>query len=132
MRMGISLGMVQKIHIPCPACNSTPHVPNCPALAIEQIQASTRNMECPKCKANRVGLNVDDFFECRGCKTQFTSSQAYDSKDPELTFIFDSRNDKAIRVAVMVREGAGDFPRDEALKVAKQYLKQYLEDKNAS
>lgn len=96
---------------------------NCPAKmawfhGTKLEQRERRKISCPKC-AERVAVNSDDFFECMGCHTQFTTGPFGDASCEMVDLIdcSDSRPEAGvIRTVVLSTKGKGHFPVENELR----------------
>jgi len=119
MEMGI--GIMQTL--PCPVCGAHDgHYDGCEKAAMEELRERIVNLPCPKCGKGKVGVNETDYYECRSCHTQFSTSGIVDCADPERTQLLDERHDQIIPVLVLQRKGDGKFPLDQALEELRKRL----------
>ena len=109
--------MVMRQVMPCDICGwSDGHGPDCELQKIQELQERNVYIDCPKCNERAVGLNQSDFYECRLCHTQFSTSGLVDCEEPEEATLIDLQNDRAIPVRVIKKEGCGEFPIDKAIE----------------
>ena len=119
MEMGIRI--IQTL--PCPVCGfHKGHYDGCEKAAMEELQKRIVNLPCPKCSRGKVGVNETDYYECRACHTQFSTSGIVDCENPDRTLLLDARHDQIIPVLVLQRNGEGKFPLDQALKELRERL----------
>ena len=115
--------MIMSMTIPCPVCDAHDgHKDDCEQSAMEELREHNTNLPCPKCTKGKVGVNEDDFFECRTCHTQFASSGYADQQNPERMLLLDERHNRIIPVLVLERKGKGNLPIDQALEEISQRL----------
>lgn len=119
--MRLELGMFQGIK--CRACDGYmhDHEAECPQRKLADFceESSRREHRCPKCHRGDVALNKADFFECRKCHTQFSTSPACgeDAETLEHTYLL---ADTAIRVVVMTLKGDGKFMDDAVIAMLRR------------
>ena len=108
----------------CPHCNGTVdgHEPGCPQGHLAALLERRNNIECPCCFRRAVELNQSDFYECRECNTQFSTTEA--GMKPGLKKELLLVSGKPVSVLVMEEKGDGKFPNDEAIVKAEQRLEQ--------
>ncbi len=114
------LSLCQFITQECSYCNGTiaEHESGCPEGIIENLFSQRRNLECPNCGKKEVEVNVDDFYECRNCHTQYVTTDWNGSW--ERAFIIDmnaSIAGAAINVQVHPVKGKGKFKLDRDIAV---------------
>lgn len=73
--MAISLAQTLSQELICSLCERpmSNHASSCPERLAESIQASRLLWRCPRCLED-VERNMDDFLECRGCATVYSTS----------------------------------------------------------
>src|SRR3990172_7183386 len=104
MSMGMSLSMRQIQE--CVLCGESveEHRDDCPQKMLDGLVAMRRHITCGHCHKPAVGLNRNDFFECRECHTQFTSGILM-GEDLEKTVLFDYEQNEVINVFVLKEKG---------------------------
>ena len=106
----------------CPKCGqSNGHSSDCVYGKIERLESKARHIACPNCRKNTVGLNADDFWECRECHTQYTSSPATADSDDcvEKLLVIDLNapiHQGCQRVLELKTKGEGNFPLDHEIE----------------
>lgn len=122
MEPSLSFQVVQR----CILCESdaSNHAAGCPAGTVEILAQQVRHIECPCCNKRAVDLNNEDFYECRECKRQFTTSSAWTSADGEIYFIDDPRQDDMRQAYLLAELGTGRFSQDVALAEARAKLEE--------
>jgi len=113
-----------RLTVPCGVCGSHDgHESDCELKAIQELHKRNTYINCPKCHEGKVGLNKDDFYECRACRTQFTTNPGVvDTENPERVILLDYKNDRPIDVLVFQLKGRGEFPIDEAIVELRQRI----------
>ena len=113
------------LSIPCSACGAPEgHTPECPKPKLEALHSQNHHLDCPKCGAAQVGVNLMDLYECRVCHTQYSSADGiYDHENPEMTQIFDTKTDKLYTVSVYEKKGDGNFPIDAAIEELRKQIR---------
>lgn len=131
MHMGMSLGMSMRQIQRCTACGESveEHTNDCPHKLIQAVLKRQRHINCARCYKPTVDVNADDFYECRECHTQYTTSLVGGEKLRE-TFLLDYEQNDIINVRVMNEPGRGEFPMDWQLETLSQELKR-LQKKNS-
>jgi hypothetical protein len=117
--MGLSIGFGFRQMLICSICEQdmSDHDRSCPQRAIEAIYKTEMHINCPNChKKNGIALNKNDFFECRDCHSQFSSSPIGDGKK---IFLMDKDKDDFIQVINLAEKGEGKFLIDEQYELAK-------------
>lgn len=98
----------------------------CPNKILVDLRREARrleerhNIDCPKCRGGKVGVNKGDAFECRSCHAQFTRipGGVVPCTGERLMLIDEKPVDldsAGINVWVMSQQGQGKFPEDEFL-----------------
>ena len=105
----------------CEVCDHpiSDHAPSCLCRQIDEIEAQVMRATCPICHKNAVGVNENDYLECRECSAQFSSSEFVAGHDPALlkrAVVIDWNRDKFTNVLVLPEKGDGNFPIDETVK----------------
>jgi ribosomal protein L37AE/L43A len=115
--MGMSLSLSHHIAIPCPACKRTKCKSDCPLQRHLALSAQQKRIPCPKCSAHAVDINVDDFYECRECRTQYTTG-SYDESWERTQLIVDMDaliSEGVVAVLVYPTKGEGKIRIDQAM-----------------
>lgn len=103
------------ITVACGVCGAANgHRRGCSVAAMRKLQERNVFLGCPKCDG-KVGLNKDDYYECRSCHAQLSTSGLVDGEGLEEMILVDHKNDKVITVFVLERKGKGEFPIDQAI-----------------
>lgn len=135
MNMSMGMSIRQAVVMRCQACNEpcSSHAPECPVGILETLRQKAWHIECPKClKGSSVDVNKQDWFECRLCHTQFTTSGATaDSKSPEEVLLFDLIKNWHKSALVMVKKGTGKFSKDETIKRLEKRIAEINARKNS-
>lgn len=98
------------------------HASLCPHFIIAATLRSPKNVRyrCPDChKAEALGINHSDFYECRACHTQFSASllvPGVDEPQNEKQVVVLTPNDDAIFVVRMPEKGVDNFPLDKTIE----------------
>jgi hypothetical protein len=113
------------ISVPCPVCGSYDgHEPDCEVVAIEELQRKNTHIDCPQCNG-LVGINDSDYYECRGCHRQFSSSLLVDGAlEPKELVLVDLRKDRSFPVLALEAKGAGKFPVDQAIEKLQKRIRE--------
>ena len=109
---------------PCNICgtHNGGHSKTCEAKAIRNLQDENIKYDCPECSEGYIGMNSNNLFECRVCKTQFTTDIMNYTGNPEYTFI--SKYDESlIYVRVLPNKGHGIFPIEEKIKELRKIVR---------
>lgn len=115
--------------VPCPVCHAhNGHNEGCERAGIERLNKLNTSLECPKCISGTVGVNELDFYECRVCRVQFSSSPVSDTEKPENSVLLDPKKGETIEVRVMQARGEGKFPIDEAITKLRKRIAEKLAD----
>lgn len=106
----------------CPNCTGTidEHDRGCPRGFLIGLRTRQKHLECPTCSAREVGVNKDDYYECRSCGTQYTASGHGAPDDAERKVLIDGG--VPIPVLVIPHKGQGNFPLDDAIAKAVEDL----------
>ncbi len=118
MGIGMSMGFCHRQELHCSICmeDMNHHNPSCPQLTIENLTRMKITSRCPACsKRNAVSLNMDDFFECDSCHTQYSTSELGAGKERLILIDF---KDNVHQVAKLEEKGKGVFKYDHTLDVA--------------
>jgi hypothetical protein len=136
----MSFGLYQILE--CTICGQSceDHAPNCPELACKAVAALKENIRCPQCRGS-IGLNTEDYYECRKCHSLFSTSEivvGYDVATLKKVILLDWKRDVTINCVLLPIKGKGDMfwekqvkivndARNEARKLAKRLRKNQLE-----
>lgn len=123
MNMGLRLGFSLSQEQRCRYCTGTvsDHVEGCPGGNVAAAAQRVQHLRCPVCSAKQVDLNNDDFYECRGCHTQFTTSCIVpdgDEKTAPRHTIIDFEKDTHFDVLQLPTPGKGLIKADISLAKA--------------
>ena len=105
------------------------HAVGCKIRQIEKLQDRNFYLDCPMCtKERQIGLNKMDFFECRSCHAQFSTSPFWGGKNSKLITLMGVNCDQIFTARSLKERGDGFFPIDieiERLKkdIAKEIIK---------
>ena len=117
-------GMGMRIHprirpaIRCLQCGSTDgHYSDCLQLQLDNLVKQQKHIECPKCGAHDVDVNLDDYYECRQCHMQCTTSDRDESFERvQLIIDYDAPLWEGMRPAqVLPTKGKGEFRIDQSI-----------------
>lgn len=127
--MGMRLHQVQR----CSACEGTlnDHDEGCPRAQVDFWEERQRRIPCPTQCGGTVGVNKQDYYECRNCGIQFTSGCGA-PEGAEKYFLDDPKASDLVMVQVLPNKGSGEFPVDEELKRAQEVLEQALGPKQVT
>ena len=119
MMMGAGIQMI--IAIACPVCGSKDgHNPGCLQVQLQRLLDQQKHIQCPECDAMDVGVNNDDFYECRQCHTQYTTGKNYadaDAKKAYLILDMDAPIAQGVAtVAILPTKGTGQFRLDQEIE----------------
>ena len=120
--LSLGLGLSQQLILKCPICQQSydSHRSDCLQGRLEKLQGMDRHIKCPKCHARAIGVNKEDFFECRSCHAQYTTGSAFVVTE-ERFLLDDPQATDLIVVATLSQSGQGHFPLDDVIaKVRKQ------------
>jgi len=127
LMVGMYMGIRLFQGIACRACDGFlhEHEEGCPQDKLTKFcqEAALHEYRCPKC-IGRVAVNKGDFYECRKCRTQFSSGPACgeDVETLDIAFLMNDTDDY-VKVAVMTSKGQGKFRNDEIIKALRQAVK---------
>lgn len=111
--------------IKCPVCGQKEgHAPGCLQAQLDHLLTLQRHMPCPKCGERQVAVNSDDFFECRKCNTQFSTSAA--EKDAPWHFLDDPRSFDLLVAAELSQKGHGNFPLDKKIEEITEQIRSQI------
>lgn len=85
--MVIGLSLNQSIAIPCSLCKRTKCGADCLLQRHRTLSSQQKHIQCANCHAHDVDINVDDYYECRKCHTQYTTAPYDDSWERVLLVI---------------------------------------------
>src|SRR3989338_4808574 len=108
----MQMGMNQRIKIaaPCQDCGQTEgHAEDCLGQRLERLLPQRHHMKCPACDRQAVDVNDKDWWECRNCHVQFSSSGLVDAPNPEMVVLQDNKEDKSFVVYQLTKPGQGIF-----------------------
>ena len=119
--MNMSMSSGQRIIVRC-MCGGTRdnHEPGCPQERLNNLVTQQRHIRCPKCGHPAVGVNDDDFYECRDCHTQYTIANMFENAERE--FLDDPRASDIRAVQVHPLKGTGKFRLDKLIDEARAEL----------
>jgi hypothetical protein len=130
MGMSLSLNIVpeHRLMLICKVCEDSydDHAEWCPQGKIRELVYAQESYGCPDCrKAGGVQINVNDFLECRKCRSLFSSGlygygEAYDEGKKQFILIPLLSDDFDACITVWRLEqslGQGDFVIDHAIKL---------------
>ena len=123
--MEMSTGQRLILSIPCCHCKrENGHVDDCPVVKVKALEARRSSLSsCPKCTVGSLEVNAGDYFECRNCHTQYSTSGCIEGDE---TFtLADWKRNETIRVQILPHKGEGKFPVDEHERLVKRYTKNY-------
>lgn len=133
MSLSMSMGMHQ-VQV-CVLCGESveDHSPTCPQGQLDLMYEQQRQQPkivCPGC-GGQVGVNSEDFYECRGCKTQFTTGSHFDtSKRERATLkVVDGAD---ILTVILAVKGKGCFKIDQLVAKWETIVKEAREDREAT
>jgi len=118
----------------CHACGETDdHTRDCLVVAIDVLKSEQRFVVCPHCSEPSMDLNASRNYECRKCRSQFTTSKgALGLLDhhPDIYTIRDTRSlgHSSITVYALERPGSGDFPLDREIRAKCEKLDKLLRE----
>ena len=125
--MQMSIRMTQAI--PCPACGAhEDHKYRCPQKDVDTLAQLRMHVECPKCRANAIDRNDDDFMECRECHMQFVVRVAFvetEGLEQVMLDLPDSRGGLKL-FRVLPQKGTGKFSLDRAFEAARNELRKAI------
>ncbi len=128
--MDLSINQKLIITLPCPVCDAVEgHKHDCESEKIRTLDLLNTRIDCPICSSGKIGINQDDYYECRDCHTQFSSSPLTDSEQPEKTTLIDSEKDTIMSVFILEAKGVGRFPLDEAIKKLQKKIRKIMINK---
>ncbi|HEV3059723.1 MAG TPA: hypothetical protein VGY48_15840 [Vicinamibacterales bacterium] len=67
----MSLSLQLRIAMRCRACGKLDHDERCPIALMDKATEREPSWRCPKC-LDVVHVTIDDFLQCRKCRTRFT------------------------------------------------------------
>ena len=127
MRLGMILRQRQITALKCEICGSYEsegHKEECPVARLDELVNLQVHIPCPKCRDGRISVNKSDFYECRGCHTQFTCGYGTDSDSPEQVCLDDPRRDDLVICNVLLRPGKGEFKYDETIESLRRQIEE--------
>lgn len=84
---------------------------------LRRDQMTRTHYICPQCHTPSVSINVDDYFECRGCHTLYTTRNMGPGFNRESLIDIDGEtlDSSVISVCVLTITGHGQFPGDDRI-----------------
>lgn len=121
--MSMSHGVMQIIR--CEFCGSPDgeHAPGCLHAQLDHLESLQRHIPCPNCGERAIGMNSDDYYECRKCSTQYSTGAA--GKDAPCHFLDDPRASDLLVAAELSYKGQGNFPLDKQITAILEKMKQF-------
>jgi len=122
MGMSLGLGISMTLRLECVCCGQSmdEHTEECPQGRIDKLLDNRQLARCCKCsgRSRFVEVNQEDFWECRNCHTQYSSSGVCDGHDPDKLerVILLTTKDEVLDVAVLPTKGSGKFKIDMMLE----------------
>lgn len=130
MNMSMGLNLRLRLTLRCEVCgeyvdesaSNGGHAHGCPAFAREVLAKAIKRWSCPQCPGS-CELDEDDFFQCRKCKTRYSSGEIGDVPEPANlpeTILFyrgpDDDMPSHTKVRVLHHKGLGVFKPDRTLE----------------
>lgn len=114
----LNINLKPSLGLRCLYCKTRDgHSPYCLQAQLDELCRRRKYIECPKCGKNAVDVNQGDYYECRGCHTQYTTGERDGSF--ERTFLVINEDipiDEGVKIVlVLPQKGVGKFPIDERI-----------------
>lgn len=124
MRLGLCLSHAQVLI--CTLCGRSieEHLEGCPHLAAKRASLAfckyDINCHTPACRG-KVYPNIDDFYECRRCGTQYSASEI-GSDGKKVEYLIDYQHNESYPVHVLPAKGQGRFLMNRQMEVASKAI----------
>lgn len=117
LKLGHALEMRQRMRMVireiCQTCGKEGgHKPFCPGEQLKLVLGLRKAIKCPDCKAHAVDLNSDDFYECRECRTVFSTGYNESERKNRRVLLDIPGYDDLVPAVVRSQPGRGDIPVD--------------------
>ncbi len=95
-------------------------------VRLQKALDGQKHIFCPKCNKNKVDVNTSDYYECRECHTQYTTTDAFADESWERVILIidmDAPMETGVRHAIVLPDkGEGQIRFDIEIATIKKLL----------